>query len=98
VCILAPQEDTAMRLLPALALSAGLALGACTHPDGSTDWGSTAALGLGAAAVVGLAAVAANSSNNDDRYYDDRRYRRHGGYHRDRHWRDRHAYRDYRRW
>ena len=32
-----------MRLLPALALSASLALGACQTPDGQTDWGSTAA-------------------------------------------------------
>jgi hypothetical protein len=94
-----------MRLLPALALSASLGLGACTHPDGSTDWGSTAALGVGAAALVGLAAVAANSSQ-DDRYQD-RRYRRHAGWQRDRHaWRDRHGWRDryayqdygYRRW
>jgi len=52
-----------MRVLPALALSASLALGACTYPDGTTDWGSTAALGIGAAlgregevdAVIGAA-------------------------------------------
>ncbi|MBR0671124.1 hypothetical protein [Neoroseomonas soli] len=67
-----------MRLLPTLALSASIALGACQHPDGSTDWGSTAALGIGAAALVGLAAVAANNSDND-RYYR-RDYRRQGGY------------------
>lgn len=66
-----------MRLLPALALSASIALGGCQHPDGSTDWGSTAALGLGAAALVGLAAVAANSGE-DGRYRRD--YRRYGGY------------------
>jgi hypothetical protein len=84
-----------MRLLPAFALSASLALGACTNPDGSTDWGSTAALGVGAAALVGLVAVAANNNNNDDRHYRHRDYRRHGGY---RH--DRYAYRDrgYRGW
>lgn len=64
-----------MRLFHAFALSAALALGACQNPDGTTDWGNTAALGLGAAAVVGLAAVAANN-NNDDRYYRQSRYRR----------------------
>lgn len=80
-----------MRLLPALALSASLALGACQTPDGQTDWGGTLALGAGAAALAGLVAVAANNSNNNDRYYSQRRYR--GG--------PRHAYRDrdyYRRW
>ena len=80
-----------MRLLPALVLSAGLALGGCQNPDGSTDWGSTAALGIGAAALVGLAAVAANSNDDDHRHYrrhDGRRgeyrrneWRRHSGYH-----------------
>jgi hypothetical protein len=86
-----------MRLLPAIALSASLALGACTHPDGSPDYGGTAALGIGAAALVGLAAVAASSNNNNnDRYYDSRQYRRHGH-----HRQDRYAYRGdrgYRRW
>ncbi|CAH0205779.1 hypothetical protein [Roseomonas sp. CECT 9278] len=89
-----------MRLLPAIALSASLALGACTNYDGSPDYAGTAALGLGAAAVVGLAAIAANNNNrtsNNDHYYRGRGYdRRHGGY---RH--DRYAYRHdrgYRRW
>lgn len=78
-----------MRLLPAIALSASLALGACQTPDGQTDWGSTAALGIGAAALVGLVAVASNNNNNDNRYYNQRRYR--GGY-------PRYADRGYRRW
>jgi subtilisin family serine protease len=88
-----------MRLLPAIALSASLALGACTHYDGSPDYAGTAALGLGAAAVVGLAAVAASNNNNhnNNHYYQDRRYdRRHSGYRG-----DRYAYRGdrgYRRW
>lgn len=83
-----------MRVLPALALSASLALGACQYPDGTTDWGSTAALGIGAAAVTGLVIAASNSNN--DRYYSDRSYRQpryyRGG--------PRYAYRDgpYRRW
>ncbi len=78
-----------MRLLHAIALSASLALGACQTPDGQTDWGSTAALGVGAAALVGLAVVASNNNNNDNRYYNQRRYR--GGY-------PRYADRGYRRW
>jgi hypothetical protein len=80
-----------MRLLPALALSASLALGACQNPDGTTDWGSTAALGIGAAAVAGLVAVAANNNN-------DRHYRQPPRYYRGA---PRYAYRDsgyYRRW
>ena len=85
-----------MRLLPAIALSASLALGACSNPDGSPDYGGTAALGIGAVALVGIAALAASSNNNnhDDGYYR-RDHRRHGGYRQ-----DRYAYRDrgYRRW
>lgn len=82
-----------MRLLPALALSAGLALAGCQHPDGSTDWGSTLALGAGAAALVGIAALAAN----DDRRHDRRRHwHRHGGRHHRHAWRGHDSYR--RRW
>ena len=87
-----------MRLLPALALSASLALGACQHPDGSTDWGGTLALGGGVAALTGLALLAANS-NDDGRHYRQRRdWRRHGGYrHEDRYaWGARESYRS--RW
>jgi hypothetical protein len=87
-----------MRLLPAIALAASLALGACTNPDGSPDYGGTAALGIGAAALVGLAAVAVSSNNNNHNDgYDRRGYRRHGGYRHD----HRYAYRGdrgYRRW
>ncbi|WP_198368848.1 hypothetical protein [Roseomonas rosulenta] len=84
-----------MRLFPAIALSASLALGACTYPDGSPDYGSTAALGIGAAALVGIAALAASSNNNHNDGYYQRDYRRYGGYRQ-----DRYAYRDrgYRRW
>jgi|GEM_PF-773343 len=78
-----------MRLLPTFALSAALALGACQHPDGSTDWGGTLALGGGIAALTGVALLAANDGRDDrsyryDRYdrYDRRHYRRHGGYER----------------
>ncbi len=67
-----------MRLLPAFALSASLALGACQNPDGTTDWGSTAALGIGAAALAGLVAVAASNNGGDDGYRHQRRYRGRG--------------------
>ncbi|MBB5690003.1 hypothetical protein GXW77_04950 [Roseomonas alkaliterrae] len=66
-----------MRLLPAFALSASLALGACQHPDGTTDWGGTLALGGGIAALTGVALLAANDGR-DDRYH--RRNHRRGGY------------------
>jgi hypothetical protein len=48
-----------MRLLPALALSGAVMLGACTHPDGSLNVPATLALGAGAA-VAGLAIASAN--------------------------------------
>lgn len=77
-----------MRALPALALSASLLLGACQYPDGTPNWGGTAALGLGAAALVGVAALASNNHhdnryayNRDYRGYDRRGdWRRYGGY------------------
>ena len=67
-------------LARATVLTAALATAACQHPDGSTDWGSTLALGAG----VGLAgaAVAALASDGGGRERD--RYRqprgRDGGY------------------
>jgi len=88
-----------MRLLPVLGLSASLALGACTYPDGSPNYGGTAALGIGAVALVGLAAVAAsgNTHNDSGHYRRDYRqdHRRYGGYRQ-----GRHVYRDrgYRGW
>jgi hypothetical protein len=60
-------------VLPALALAAALVLGGCQNPDGSTDWGSTVALGAGAALATGLVIAA---SQDDDRGY--RRGSRHG--------------------
>ncbi|WP_419896755.1 hypothetical protein [Roseomonas sp. USHLN139] len=54
-------------ILPAFALAAALVLGGCQNPDGSTDWGSTVALGAGAALVTGLAVAAAQ--DNNDRHY-----------------------------
>lgn len=67
-----------MRLLPALALSAALALGACRNPDGSTDWGGTLALTGGLAALTGVALLAAQDGREDGRHR--RQYRRHGGF------------------
>ncbi|WP_200845290.1 hypothetical protein [Roseomonas sp. 18066] len=63
-------------VLPALALAAALVLGGCQNPDGSTDWGSTVALGAGAALVTGLAVAA---SQDNDRGYR-RQSRRDYGY------------------
>jgi hypothetical protein len=52
--------------LPILALVGSLFLGACQNPDGSTDWGSTLALGAGAGIATALIAGAA--SDNGPRY------------------------------
>jgi hypothetical protein len=51
-----------VRLLPALALGAALATAGCQNPDGSTDWGSTLALGAGVGLAAGLVAAAASDS------------------------------------
>lgn len=59
-----------MRLFPALVLSAALATGACTYPDGSLNVPATAALAGGAA----IAGVAIASANSRPRYYDNRSY------------------------
>ena len=58
-----------VRFLPALALAAALGTAGCQNPDGSTDWGSTLALGAGAALAAGLVAVAANDRGSDHRGY-----------------------------
>lgn len=57
-----------MRLLPALALSAALATGACTNPDGSMNVPGTLALGAGAV-VATAALVSANQPRRNDYYY-----------------------------
>jgi len=61
-----------MRVLPALALSGALFLGACTNPDGSLNVPGTLALGAGAA-IAGLAIASANDRprhRNYDRRWD----------------------------
>jgi hypothetical protein len=65
-----------VHLLPALALGAALATAGCQHPDGSTDWGSTLALGAGLGLAAGVVAAAAS----DDGDYRQPRRRGHGSY------------------
>ncbi len=67
-----------MRLLPALALSAALATGACTNPDGSMNVPGTVALGAGA--VLATAAIASASQPRHNDYYYAPPRRRHYGY------------------
>ena len=52
------------RFLPALAIAAALAAAGCQHPDGSTDWGSTLALGAGVGLAAGLVAAAASDGGH----------------------------------
>jgi hypothetical protein len=61
-----------MRVLPALALTSALLLGACTNPDGSLNVPATLALGAGAA----IAGVAIASANDGPRYHNHGYYRR----------------------
>lgn len=63
------------RILPALALAAGLLVAGCQNPDGTTDWGSTLALGAGAGLATGLIV---GSLSDDDGGHDHRRYYRGG--------------------
>ncbi|WP_237214910.1 hypothetical protein [Falsiroseomonas oryziterrae] len=66
-----------MRVLPALALSGALFLGACANPDGSLNVPGTLALGAGAA-IAGIAIASANQrprhgySRHYDRRWDNR--------------------------
>lgn len=86
-----------MRILPVLALSAAVLLGACQNPDGTVNVPASLALGAG----VALAGVAIASANNQPRQHNYDRRSSHGygrqqygydrGYHR--------GYdRGYRRW
>ncbi|MFT8244521.1 hypothetical protein [Roseomonas sp. BN140053] len=69
-----------MRFLPALALAACLGTAACQHPDGSTDWGSTLALGAGVGLAGALIAGAASDDGPRHGYRSSRRYDGGGGY------------------
>ncbi len=74
------------RRFPALALLACLGAAACQNPDGSTDWGSTLALGAGAGLATALVAGAAG----DDDGSHDRGRRGYRGYERGGHGRGGH--------
>jgi hypothetical protein len=63
-------------ILPVVALSAALITAGCQNPDGSTDWGSTLALGAGVGAAAALVAASANDDGHRHRGYDRGGYRR----------------------
>lgn len=74
----------ARRILPAFALAGSLLVAGCQNPDGSTDWGSTLALGAGAGLATALIAGAASDDgpryHRSPRYYGGRGYGRDYGY------------------
>ncbi|HWX48647.1 MAG TPA: hypothetical protein VNZ61_11380 [Roseomonas sp.] len=59
------------RILPVLALAGGLLVAGCQNPDGTTDWGSTLALGAGAGLASGL--IIGSLNDDGDRHH--RHYR-----------------------
>jgi hypothetical protein len=69
-----------VRFLPALVLGAALATAGCQNPDGSTDWGSTLALGAGVGLAAGLVAAAASDSGPRYRKPPRRGYGSYDGY------------------
>lgn len=83
------------RILAPLALAGTLVLAGCQNPDGSTDWGSTLALGAGAGLAAGL--IAGSLSDNDDRRYHRRSHGYGRGYGRPGYGHGRHGYHG-RRW
>ncbi|MES2713880.1 MAG: hypothetical protein V4653_20055 [Pseudomonadota bacterium] len=64
------------RILTVTALCASVTLAGCVNKDGSTDWGSTLALGAGVGLGAALIAVAASGDGGRHR---DRGYSRRGG-------------------
>lgn len=68
-----------VRFLPALALGAALATAGCQNPDGSTDWGSTLALGAGVGLAAGLLAASASDNGHHARQPERRGYGSYGG-------------------
>lgn len=69
-----------VRFLPALALAAALGTAGCQNPDGSTDWGSTLALGAGVGLAAGLLAASSGGHGKNYRQPDRRGYGSYGGY------------------
>jgi hypothetical protein len=73
------------RILPAFALAGSLLVAGCQNPDGSTDWGSTLALGAGAGLATALVIGAASDDGpryrrGPQRGYYDHGYHGHRGY------------------
>jgi drug/metabolite transporter (DMT)-like permease len=66
------------RVLSAIALTGSLLVAGCQNPDGSTDWGSTLALGAGAGLATALVAGAA--SDDGPRYRRGSSHYNRGGY------------------
>ncbi|MGG5818706.1 hypothetical protein [Falsiroseomonas sp. HW251] len=62
-----------MRLLPALALSAALATGACTNPDGTMNVPGTLAIGAGAVLATAAIASASQPRRTNNYYYSEPR-------------------------
>jgi len=67
------------RILPVLALAGGLLVAGCQNPDGTTDWGSTLALGAGAGLASGL--IIGSLNDDGDRYRHRRYHRSRPSYH-----------------
>jgi len=67
------------RILSALALAGGLLVAGCQNPDGTTDWGSTLALGAGAGLATGLL-IGSLSDDGDRHQHHYRRSPPHRGY------------------
>jgi len=65
------------RILSVTALCASVLLGGCVNKDGSTDWGSTLAVGAGIGLGAALIAVAASGSGGGG--HRDRGYSRYDG-------------------
>ncbi|MBR0656006.1 hypothetical protein [Plastoroseomonas arctica] len=65
------------RFLAVIALSASVTLAGCVNKDGSTDWGSTLAVGAGIGLGAALIAVAASGDGGGR--HRDRGYARNDG-------------------
>jgi hypothetical protein len=66
------------RILPVFAVATSLLVAGCQNPDGSTDWGSTLALGAGAGLATALVVGAASDDGPRYRRGPQRGYYDHG--------------------